>query len=168
MFAELVDKPTRENRTPARFNGAEIDISKTLSSQPPPLSPEQLQSLGFDAYGVDLIEGPEPVLVWLCENHAIGKVPVQLFKRDLDMRGIEQSRSVQRYFTRDGSVAVKFSNYGKKLSQIEQRALPAAKILSTGGALRFLSSSDERIRRETDERCDGKSTRTASRRSTTR
>jgi hypothetical protein len=137
MFGELVDKPKKEGRAQLRFNGAEIDISRTLDSVPRPLSPQQLDQLGFDAYSVDLIDGPEPVLVWLCDNHQLSKVPVQLRKRDLDTRAIEQSRSIQRYYTRDGSVAVKFSSYGQKFAQIEQRTLAPAKILRAGGTSSF-------------------------------
>lgn len=137
MFDELVDKPTANKTRPTRFNGSEIDINRTLASLPRPCSNEQLDAFGFDALSVDLIDGPEPVLVWLCEQHGIGRVPVQIWKRDLDTRAIEQSRAFQRYYTRDGSVSVTFSKYGQKFAQIEQRSLPPAKILRPGGAWSF-------------------------------
>ncbi|GAA5826271.1 hypothetical protein JCM11251_007234 [Rhodosporidiobolus azoricus] len=133
MFGELVDRPQREKTSrPLRITGTHIDINRRLSEIPRPLSPEQLNSLGLDAYGVDLIDGPEPTLVWLCMTHQLARVPVQLFRRPLNVEGIERSRAIQRYYSWEGSASIKASNYGRRVSQVSHQALDRAKILAGG------------------------------------
>jgi hypothetical protein len=46
-------------------------------------------------------------------------------------------RQINRYYTREGSVSVKISNYGNRNAMTESRSLPSAKILS--GCGKFLT-----------------------------
>lgn len=47
-----------------------------MSSYQPPVSDEEMQHLGVDAWVLDLIEGPEPVLAMLCDNRNIHQTAV--------------------------------------------------------------------------------------------
>ena len=47
-----------------------------LSSFRPPVPGDQLRSFGLDAYVLDLLEGPEPVLSMLCDNRNIQAIGV--------------------------------------------------------------------------------------------
>ncbi|GAA5860547.1 hypothetical protein JCM1840_000294 [Sporobolomyces johnsonii] len=126
MMAELADKKG------LRINGSECTVQGGLADVQRPLTDEQLNRLGFDAFAIDLLQGPEPVLRWLCDHHNLHRIPIQIHKRALDTREIENHRSITRYYTRDGSNSVKYSMYGNKWAQTEQRALQSAKILSSG------------------------------------
>ncbi|BGP13190.1 Structural maintenance of chromosomes protein 5 [Rhodosporidiobolus nylandii] len=140
----LVDEPNRQRQhSGLKINGNEIDINAKVADIPRPCSPEELNALGFDCYAIDLVDAPEPVLVWMCQAHKLHLTPVQLRRRPVDERTIEQRRLFQRYFTRDGSTSIRFSNYGKRLSQTEQRALPGAKILAVDQAR--VDSANKRI-----------------------
>ncbi|GAA5914217.1 hypothetical protein JCM6882_004753 [Rhodosporidiobolus microsporus] len=153
MFDELVDRPQRERTGRSlRINGAEIDGNQRLADVPRPLSSEQLTALGLDAYTIDLLDGPEPVLVWLCAAHQLARVPVQLFRRPLDTAGIERSRVVQRYYTLEGSASIRVSNYGRRVSQLEHRQLDWAKILAGGVDQGRVDACNERIQEIVQER----------------
>lgn len=120
----------------------------------------QLEDLGFDALASDLLRGPAPVLTWLANEHSLGRTvrstlslshsiqkglayiflplvprpqPLQLSKRPLADEDIKRVRGINRYYTLEGSVSVKYSHYGQRKAQTEIRSLPAAKILSGGG-----------------------------------
>ncbi|CEQ39122.1 SPOSA6832_00604 [Sporobolomyces salmonicolor] len=126
MMAELADKQK------LRIDGSECTVQGGLTDVQRPLTDDQLDKLGFDAFAIDLLQGPEPVLRWLCDHHNLHRIPIQIHKRALDTRQIESLRSITRYYTRDGSNSVKYSMYGNKWAQTEQRTLQSAKILSSG------------------------------------
>ncbi|GAA5857620.1 hypothetical protein JCM8547_004301 [Rhodosporidiobolus lusitaniae] len=132
MFSELHDKPLAAGGKPIRFNGTEINLQRTMADVPRAFSEQQLDELGFDAFSIDLVEGAEPVLVWLCDTHHLNKVPVQLFRREVQSQAVERSGRVQRYFTFDGSYSIKMAQYGRRQAQVEQRSLSSPKVLSGG------------------------------------
>ncbi|GAA5924107.1 DNA repair ATPase SMC5 [Sporobolomyces koalae] len=111
-----------------KLAGAEFN-SEVINRQ---LTQENIESLGFDALACDLLTGPAPVIAWLANEHNLARTPIQLYRRSLDDARIAQNRSINRYYTRDGSVSVKISNYGNRNAMTESRALPRAKILSAG------------------------------------
>ncbi|GAA6029928.1 hypothetical protein JCM8097_009173 [Rhodosporidiobolus ruineniae] len=151
MFNLIVDEPTRQGKNAARFNGANIDISTKLSDVRRPLADEQLQQLGFDAFAIDLIDAPEPVLVWLCEAHGLHRMPVQLFRRELNLRGIEQA-NIGRYYTPDGSTSAKRALYGRRHVQLDQRSLERAKILASGVDQTKVDAAKSRLQQIQNER----------------
>ena len=59
--------------------------------------------------------------------------PLQLRSRPINASALEQT-GLKRYYTPDGSVVIKRSNYGAKETQREQRSLQPAKILNNTGA----------------------------------
>jgi hypothetical protein len=59
------------------------DISIRTSTTPlenfrPPVSDEELRSLGFDGWAKDFLSGPEPVLAVLCSENRLHQTPVNL------------------------------------------------------------------------------------------
>ncbi|GAA5873376.1 hypothetical protein JCM16303_001107 [Sporobolomyces ruberrimus] len=112
-----------------KLNGAELRVSEEIRRS---ISDEQLHELGFDVLACDLLMGPKPVIVWLANEHNLARTPLQLYRRPLADQKISQMRTINRYYTRDGSVSVKISNYGARKAMTESRALKSAKILSAG------------------------------------
>lgn len=142
MYNLVCDEPNR--RQPGsglKFSGVHIDVNIKPDQIPRPLSPEQLNQFGLDSYAIDLLDGPAPVLSWLCLSHNLHRMPIQINRRQVDAKAIEATRQVQRYYTRDGSSSIRFSMYGNRLAQLETRTLQRAKILNTGGASPILSLS---------------------------
>ncbi|TNY24149.1 P-loop containing nucleoside triphosphate hydrolase protein [Rhodotorula diobovata] len=133
MYNLVCDEPNR--RQPGsglKFSGVHIDVNIKPDQIPRPLSPEQLNQFGLDSYAIDLLDGPAPVLSWLCLSHNLHRMPIQINRRHVDAKAIEATRQVQRYYTRDGSSSIRFSMYGNRLAQLETRTLQRAKILNTG------------------------------------
>ncbi|GAA6015672.1 hypothetical protein JCM10207_008167 [Rhodosporidiobolus poonsookiae] len=145
VFGELVDKPGRNGGVPIRFNGSEVDANRTLADVQFPFTPEQLNQLGLDGYAIDFLDGPQAVLAWLCDVHNLNKMPLQVTPRALDVKRLEESRLVQRYYTPDGSTSIKYSQYGQRLAQIEQRQLEKAKILVSGVDHQQVEDCNKRI-----------------------
>ncbi|GAA5824176.1 hypothetical protein JCM3770_001191 [Rhodotorula araucariae] len=133
MFSVLVDEPNRrQSGSGLRINGAECDADLTPAALLRALSREQLDALGFDAWAVDLLDGPPAVLGWLCATHNLHRIPVQIHRRAVNAQAVEEGRVIQRYYTRDGSSSIKFSMYGNRYAQVEVRNLQKAKILGSG------------------------------------
>jgi len=47
---------------------------KPLSEYQPPVAPTQLQTMGFEGYMIDYIEGPDAVLAMLCDNARLNRI----------------------------------------------------------------------------------------------
>ncbi|GAA5846580.1 hypothetical protein JCM9279_006751 [Rhodotorula babjevae] len=133
MMKLIHDDPNRQQPgSGIRFNGAEVTGLSSVDDMDRPLSPEELAKFGFDCYSIDLLEGPPAVLSYLASNFNLHRIPMQLTRRNVDSRGVEATRRVQRYFTPDGSASIRFSMYGQRLAQLETRTLNKAKILGNG------------------------------------
>ncbi|GJN87793.1 hypothetical protein Rhopal_000748-T1 [Rhodotorula paludigena] len=129
----LIDERNRENPgSGLKLNGAELNANATPDDFARNISHEQLTALGFDAWAIDALDGPPAVLAWLCNTHNLHRVPLQIARRPINHQAIEQNRIFARYYTRDGSLSIRFSMYGNRLAQVEQRTLPKAKILGSG------------------------------------
>ncbi|GAA5973475.1 hypothetical protein JCM21900_003338, partial [Sporobolomyces salmonicolor] len=68
MMAELADKQK------LRIDGSECTVQGGLVDVQRPLTDDQLDKLGFDAFAIDLLQGPEPVLRWLCDHHNLHRI----------------------------------------------------------------------------------------------
>ncbi|KAM0751655.1 P-loop containing nucleoside triphosphate hydrolase protein [Meredithblackwellia eburnea MCA 4105] len=109
-----------------RINGAEI---RSTTRRPNRFSDAQLEEWGLDCHAIDLIEGPEAVLSYLCDNANLHQVPVSLGKRQVNQQALENCDLVQRYLTLEGSHSVKRSRYGNRGTLVEFRGLEKAKIM---------------------------------------
>lgn len=136
MFKLVHDDAERQQSgSGIRFSGAVVDPNWRLSEMQRSLQPDQLARLGFDAMAIDFLDGPEAVLCWLADTNNLAKIPVQVNRRALDLPEIDKLRFLQRYYDRDGSYSVKYSNYGNRYAQQDYRALQKAKILNSSGTL---------------------------------
>ncbi|BGO98380.1 hypothetical protein RTG_00828 [Rhodotorula toruloides ATCC 204091] len=153
MHNILVDAPnSRQPGSGLRINGAEITGNVPFDRIPRPLSDEELHALGFDAWAIDLLDGPEPVLTWLCTQHNLHRIPVQLDRRRIDIQAVEQGKDIPRYYTREGSNSIKYSTYGARFAQNDQRAAQPAKILNTSVDESRISGVTKRIEETHEER----------------
>ncbi|KAF6838900.1 structural maintenance of chromosomes 5 smc5 [Colletotrichum plurivorum] len=66
-------------------------IMKPLSDFRPKMSKEQLQSLGFDAFAIEMLAGPDPVLAMLCNEKKLDMAGVALS----DINDAQYERLVQ-------------------------------------------------------------------------
>ncbi|GAA6011423.1 hypothetical protein JCM11491_002778 [Sporobolomyces phaffii] len=112
-----------------KLAGAEVGSSGEIKRQ---ISDAQLEELGFDALACDLLTGPPPVIAWLANEHNLARTPLQLYKRPLADQKISRLRAINRYYTCEGSVQIRVSNYGNRNAMTESRALANAKFLSSG------------------------------------
>ncbi|GFF24475.1 structural maintenance of chromosomes protein 5 [Aspergillus udagawae] len=65
--------------TEMRLHDISIRTSTTpLESFRPPVSDEELRSLGFDGWAKDFLSGPEPVLAVLCSENRLHQTPINL------------------------------------------------------------------------------------------
>ncbi|KAM0792881.1 hypothetical protein ACM66B_002643 [Microbotryomycetes sp. NB124-2] len=128
MMTELTD------RQGLRINGAELggrDRSPESSSER--LSIDDCRKLGFDCTAIDMLQGPGPVLSWLCDEHHVGRIPLQTKRRPIVSHNDMGRLNIRSYYTPDGSHSIKVAKYGQKHVQMEQRSLNPAKVLSSGG-----------------------------------
>ena len=58
------------DRQKRRISAMSLD-GKTLNMFQPPISREELRSLGFDCWAIDQVKAPEPILVALCEMFSL-------------------------------------------------------------------------------------------------
>ncbi|KAK4056331.1 Structural maintenance of chromosomes protein 5 [Microbotryomycetes sp. JL221] len=126
MMAEVADK------LGLRINGAEIGRDRTPDNSQTRLTVESCKRLGFDCTAIDMLDGPAPVLSWLCDELSIGRIPLQITPKRINEAEMVRV-GARQFYTLDGSCAIRMSKYGAKLAQIEQRALKDAKILVAGG-----------------------------------
>ncbi|GAA5978970.1 hypothetical protein JCM10908_002752 [Rhodotorula pacifica] len=153
MYRTIHDEPNRaQPGTGIRINGSVIDRNWRLADMPRSLNQEQLNRLGFDAMAIDFLDGPEAVLCYLADASNLTKVPLQINRRALATEDIERIRSLQRYYTRDGSNSVKYSSYGGKFAQHDFRALNRAKILNSTVDQNRIKNLQQRIDQGQEQR----------------
>lgn len=134
MFRLLVDEAERnQSGTGARISGSVIDRNWRLDNMPRTLDQQQLERLGFDAMAIDFLDGPEAVLCYLADEAGVSKTPIQVNRRPLAAAEIEKMRVLQRWYDRDGSHSIRYSNYGNRYAQQDFRSLQASKILHLTG-----------------------------------
>nr|WJN25114.1 structural maintenance of chromosome protein [Sporisorium sorghi] len=112
---ELVDKAK------LRLTVAEVE-GITLESMKPDVPREQLAALGFEAYIIDMIEGPEDVLVHLCRQSHLHRLPVTL-DPNVDVERIEQSGRFRRFIAGGENFTINVSRYGNNVRQTVSRRI---------------------------------------------
>ncbi|KAL8278470.1 hypothetical protein RQP46_009160 [Phenoliferia psychrophenolica] len=104
---------------------------------------KQLHQWGFDCLAIDLIEGPEAVLAFLCKVANLHRIPVS-FNDKVNAEAIERSGLVRRYLTPDGSHSINQSKYGARNSVVEMRYLGKVKIFGPGAVTEKLEELKKR------------------------
>lgn len=131
MMREVNDKVLEGQSQKIRCNAAQLGTgAKRLADVRRKFSDAQLADFGFDCLAIDMLDGPEIGLVWLCESHIFAGIPISLGKNPIDAKKVENSGQVSRYYTPDGSHSIKWSQYGARGSQVEQRNLSPPRILN--------------------------------------
>lgn len=87
--------------------------------------------------------------------------PLQLGRRDLNLRMLEQVPGLDMWYTLEGSYTKKTAIYGARYVQREQRALAKAKVLSARGQLADMGRNPDCV---TDTRKSPQSTQLSSQR----
>nr|WJN25110.1 structural maintenance of chromosome protein [Pseudozyma flocculosa] len=118
---ELVDKAK------LRLTVAEVEGIK-LESMRPDVPREELAALGFDAYIIDMIDGPEDVLVHLCRQSHLHRLPVTL-DPNVDVERIEQSGRFRRFIAGGENFTINVSRYGNGVRQTVSRRIGQARSL---------------------------------------
>ncbi|KAL7005936.1 Structural maintenance of chromosomes protein 5 [Cystobasidiomycetes sp. EMM_F5] len=123
LRAMFMSFPLGENRTrDLRVNLVELPPNKrTLADYPSPCSREELAQWGFDCFAIDLIEGPEPVLAYLCEAQQLHRVAVTFGdeSRIQHERLRQPGAPFQKYVTPRHVTIVSFSKYGNKKAIVQ-------------------------------------------------
>ncbi|TKY84500.1 hypothetical protein EX895_006401 [Sporisorium graminicola] len=115
LTRELVDKMK------LRLTVAEVE-GITLENMRPDVPREQLAELGFEAYIIDMIEGPEDVLVHLCRQSHLHRLPVTL-DPNVDVERIEQSGRFRRFIAGGENFTINVSRYGNNVRQTVSRRI---------------------------------------------
>ncbi|CDS01233.1 hypothetical protein, partial [Sporisorium scitamineum] len=104
-----------------RLTVAEVE-GITLESMQPDVPREQLAALGFEAYIIDMIEGPKDVLVHLCRQSHLHRLPVTL-NPNVDVERIEQSGRFRRFIAGGENFTINVSRYGNNVHQTVSRRI---------------------------------------------
>lgn len=125
LTSQLVDKQN------LRINVSENEGGATLPQleDKRPLTLEQIRSMGFDDYIANLIEGPEPMLDWLCSKHFLHLIPVSLNDSSVNAEQVERNGNIKRYIAGRSNHTITFSAYGSKLAQTLSRDINQPRIL---------------------------------------
>ncbi|PVU97180.1 hypothetical protein BB559_002126 [Furculomyces boomerangus] len=104
----------------------------SISNFKPPVSKQELLRWGFDCYAIDLIEAPPPVLITLCNNDGIHRIPVS-FSKEVDHGAIEASGLVKAYVANGVRYQITTSRYGNKTSSTTATGIkPLSKVALLG------------------------------------
>ncbi|PWN95840.1 P-loop containing nucleoside triphosphate hydrolase protein, partial [Tilletiopsis washingtonensis] len=136
---ELVDKQK------LRLNVVEQEGGKTLSQHNRPCSQEKLEELGFQAFVIDLIDGPEPVLNYLCSSAYLHTIPVAADERGVNAEAVEESRLFKRFIVGQTNHTISYSNYGNRSAQTLSRGLKDARTFNVSVNVQEKRQLDERM-----------------------
>nr|WJN25109.1 structural maintenance of chromosome protein [Moesziomyces parantarcticus] len=110
-----------------RITVAEVE-GITLESMRPDVPREQLAGLGFESYVIDLIDGPEDVLVHLCRQSHLHRLPITL-DPNVDVERIERSGKFRRFIAGGENFTINVSRYGADVRQTVSRRIGPARSL---------------------------------------
>ncbi|POW12319.1 hypothetical protein PSTT_04608 [Puccinia striiformis] len=133
------------DRHKLRVNLACMKAGDTLSNYQPPMPLEALRQLGFDDYVINLINGPDEVLAYICNQTRVNSLPVahnpraqidetQFYNRDFPIKN--WIRGSTRY-------NINYSSYGAREMIIKSNELWQPKILNVTGARQSHTSLKE-------------------------
>lgn len=127
-----------------RVNFCDRGGSRRMDEFERPATLHELQGYGFESYIIDLIEGPDLILRYLCSDLNLHKIPVALNQQDVNIPNVQSSGKFQRYITGRSSHNINQSNYGTRQNSTVTRDLRNARI--------FNQSIDQAHKRRLDER----------------
>ncbi|CAD6565919.1 MAG: Structural maintenance of chromosomes protein 5 [Cyphobasidiales sp. Tagirdzhanova-0007] len=108
----------RDGDADLRMNIAELPPDKrSLQAYKKPCSQEELsQRWGFDVFAIDLIDGPEHILAYLCESQKLHQVPIAFDDgRRIPHDALRRPGApFKKYITSQHTTILTFSNYGNR------------------------------------------------------
>lgn len=125
-----------------RVNFCDRGRVKHLDAFQRPTTQDELEAMGFDRYIIDLIDGPDIILRYLCNDSHLHTIPVTADERSVDVQAVETSNRFQRYITGRHQHTIAHSNYGSRQAQTLTRNLRPART--------FNQSIDQNLRNELD------------------
>ncbi|PWN39895.1 P-loop containing nucleoside triphosphate hydrolase protein [Ceraceosorus guamensis] len=121
---ELIDKQK------LRLNVVELEGQKQMEEYQRPCSQQQLEQLGFHSFLVDLVDGPAPILAYLCKESQLHTIPVADDERRVNAEQIERSGKFKRFIVGNTNHTIQQSNYDKTVAQTLSRGIRAARSFS--------------------------------------
>lgn len=117
-----------------RVNIALLPPGDSLSQYQPAVPREELQKFGFEGYVIDLIDGPDPALAYLCSQAALHQIPITLSPRaSLDNSRLESRDCPFRsWIVGDTRFNVSFSSYGNREQSIGSSSFHQPSVLTLG------------------------------------
>lgn len=91
--------------------------NKSLPEFQPPYPLGKIRELGFETYLLDIIDAPEPVLAYMCENFRVHMIPIHKNAEidDREMSNIQKYLpNITTFYTQDMRFATTFSRYSSK------------------------------------------------------
>lgn len=133
-------------------------VNRDLAHFQPPMSREALADFGFDAWAIDLLDGPEPVLTMLCDNvrfHKTGVTLKQLNDAQYERLSSESSPITTWVTGRQIYQVSRRREYGSQASSTMVNALRKARLWTDQaidpGVERDLKQRVDELRDEMDE-----------------
>lgn len=122
------------DRQKLRVNIASMTPGDLLTNYPPPFPDHELRSMGFDAFVLDLVEGPDQVLAHLCQLSRLHTIPVahNPGARVNDARFEQKNFPVKSWIVGSFRSSLGFSAYGAKGIMTKSFEMSHPKVLNTG------------------------------------
>ncbi|KAJ1979212.1 Structural maintenance of chromosomes protein 5 [Dimargaris cristalligena] len=120
-------------------------LDKTLADYKAPVSPDQLHDFGFEKYALDLIDGPAPVLVALCDMEKIHATP--LSRRAINHDRVDSSRLLRQYVAQDTVYQIQFSRYGNRLPFVTTKVIRPGRFLTQSANVEHKAALEDDIDR---------------------
>ncbi|KAN0060807.1 Structural maintenance of chromosomes protein 5 [Thecaphora frezii] len=112
-----------------RVTVAEVE-SMNLENFRPPAPADQLQTMGFDKYVLDVLTGPRDVLTHLCNTAHLHGIPIARNDQNINVEQVENARLFRRFIIGNTSFTVSYSSYGNRSAQTASRVVTPARTLA--------------------------------------
>jgi chromosome segregation ATPase len=132
------------DRLHLRVNFCDRGRAKALQDFLPPVSMDDLISMGFDNYVIGLVEGPDIILRYLCADAGLHTIPIAASSHSVDVAAMERLRKFRRYITGQQQHTVTYAQYGTQAVSTLTRNLRRART--------FVQSVDQQKRHSLDTR----------------
>ncbi|WFD43035.1 Structural maintenance of chromosomes protein 5 [Malassezia psittaci] len=105
-----------------RLNVVELEGGRALEAYTSPMSVDDLHSIGFDDYAINLVDAPSDVLRYLCQAAHFHLIPIAA-RPNVDAEIVERNGQFQRYIIGTTIFTTLLSKYGKRLPVTQSREL---------------------------------------------
>ncbi|KAI8451764.1 hypothetical protein BY996DRAFT_6432043 [Phakopsora pachyrhizi] len=136
-----------------RVNIACLAAGDSLSNYPPPVSLDEIKRLGFDDYVINLVDGPDQVLAFICQQNRLNLVPI------CHTQGAKVSESVledktfpiKNWIIGSARFSINYSSYGSRERITKSFEISRPKILNLGAVDEKLIEEKTKALKSLDE-----------------